>query len=68
MNFYSYLCTEKNLLFMDNNKIKKLQTSVRLREDVLGQLKLESSKQHRSVSNYLEILLMQEFQKDGRSE
>lgn len=53
---------------MDNNKIKKLQTSVRLREDVLGQLKLEASKQHRSVSNYLEILLMQEFQKDGRSE
>ena len=52
---------------MDNNKIKKLQTSVRLREDVLGQLKLEASKQHRSVSNYLEILLMQHF-KMGRFE
>ena len=49
------------------NNIKKLPTSVRLREDVLERLKMEAGRQHRSVTNYLEMLLMQHF-KMGRFE
>ena len=36
--------------------VKKLPTSIRFREDVLGRLKIEASRQHCSVSNYLEML------------
>ena len=48
--------------------VKKLPTSIRFREDVLGRLKIEASRQHRSVSNYLEMLLMQWFHMDEPNE
>lgn len=55
VNTLSYICTQTNIYNMET--IVKRPTSLRLREDLLNELKERAKSSHRSLSNFIETLL-----------